>query len=171
MFVEAIILSLIIGLIRGGKLKRIKALNTGTMLLLLIGIVVQYFMYYVGIIEDASNFEIILKYSTQLQIVSYILILIGIVANIRFRSLWVMLVGYVLNFVVFVTNGWRIPNLIENSVQNVKFPTLGYTIKFFEPYPIPNMLTLGDLIISFAVFALIQEVMIGGNSNRKGYRF
>lgn len=170
MFVEALILSIIIGLIRGGRIKRLKILNLTSIWAILLGIVIQYLLSFLDIVEGNGIVDVILKYRTQIQIFSYILILIGIVLNYRIRSLWAIFVGYGLNFISIAFNGWTIPNLIENSVQDVKLPILGYTIEFFEPYPLPKLLTLGDIIISFGIFALIQEVMIGGSSHNRRYR-
>lgn len=167
MFLEAIILSIIIGLIRGGSLKRIRNLNSSSIWVLLLGIVIQYLLVFLDTIEGNNSVGLVLRYNTQIQIFSYLLILIGVIFNIRFRSLWALLVGYVLNFISLASNGWIIPNLIENPLQNVKFPILGYTIKVFEPYPLPRLLTLGDIIISFGIFALIQEVMVGGSHSRR----
>lgn len=170
MFVEALILSIIIGLIRGGKIKRIRILNSGSIWVLLLGIVIQYLLSILNLVEGNGSVVFILKYTTQIQVFSYILILIGIIMNIRIKSLWALFVGYGLNFISLAFNGWVIPNLIESPTQDVKFPILGYTIEFFEPYPLPKILTLGDIIISFGIFALIQEVMVGGSSYSRGYR-
>lgn len=170
MFLEAIILSIIIGLIRGGSIKRIRNLNSGSIWVLLLGIVIQYLLIFLDTIEGNGSVELVLRYYTQIQIFSYLLILIGVIFNMRFRSLWALLVGYGLNFISLAFNGWAIPNLIDNPPQDVKFPILGYTIKAFEPYPLPKLLTLGDIIISFGIFALIQEVMIGGGFHSRGYK-
>jgi len=170
MFAEAIILSIIIGLIRGGSIKRIRIINNSSFWAMLLGIVIQYLLIFLDAIEGNGSVEFALRYYTQIQVFSYILILIGIIFNIRLRSLWALLVGYGLNFISLAFNGWTIPNLIENTSQDVKFPVLGYTIKAFEPYPFPKLLTLGDIIISFGIFALIQEVMIGGSSHSRVYK-
>lgn len=170
MFIEAIILSLIIGLIRGGRLRKLKVLNRGSIYILILGIIIQYFIISIASIEDNEGINIILKYTKYIQILSYMLIFIGILLNLPIKSIWALLVGYVLNFIALVSNGWTIPNLIEATTENINFPLLGYTIEFFEPYPFPKVLTLGDMIISFGIFALIQELMVGSSYN-KGYRF
>lgn len=171
MFIEAIIISVIIGLIRGGKLRRFNALNRSSFWLLLLGVAIQYLVYFAGKADDIGVLDIIVKHSKEISIIAYILIFVGVISNIRFKSLWAVLTGIVLNVVSLATNGWVIPNLIENPSQNVNFPILGYTIRFYEPYPIPQTLSLGDIIISFGIFALIQEVMLGSQSNKVGFRF
>ncbi|NLX62342.1 MAG: DUF5317 domain-containing protein [Tissierellia bacterium] len=170
MFIEAVILSLIVGLIRGGRLRNLRLLNKGSIYLLILGILIQYFISFMATMEDNESIAIILKYNNLIQILSYILIFIGIILNLRIKSIWTLLVGYGLNFMALASNGWAIPNLIEVPVEDVNFPLLGYTIEFFEPYPFPKILTLGDMVISFGIFALIQEIMTEGSYN-KGYTF
>ena len=193
MFIEAILISIIIGLLRGGKLKRFKAINHKTMWILVFGMVIQYILVFLNRVEEIGSISKILLYTKQAQIISYILILIGIVTNSKFKSLWIVTVGFLMNFFVIMTNGWRRPILLEgvkltNSsglyemiemgkvalytpiVESTKYPILGDIIIFAEPYPISRIISLGDLIISFGIFALIQEIMLGKSSFMKGYR-
>ncbi|MCF6465256.1 DUF5317 family protein [Clostridium sp. Cult2] len=171
MFVEAILISIIIGLIRGGKLKRFKSINHKTIWVFILGILIQYIFVFLSKVEEIDGLNKLLVYNKQLQIISYILILIGVLTNIKLRSFWAILFGYVLNFIVLISNNWERPNLINNPmVEDIKFPVLGDTILFSEPYPIPRTMSLGDLIISFGIFALIQEIMLGEDSFMGGYR-
>ncbi|CCQ94610.1 conserved membrane hypothetical protein [[Clostridium] ultunense Esp] len=172
MFAEAILISIILGLIRGGNLKRFKSINHKTMWIFILGILIQYILGFLSKAEGIDSLNKILLYNKQLQILSYILILIGILFNLKLRSLWVVLLGYVLNFLVLATNNWERPNLINNPIMDhIKFPFLGDTILFSESYPLPKIISLGDLIISFGIFALIQEIMLGEDSFMGGYRF
>ena len=171
MFLEAIVLSVIIGYIRGGKLRGSRRLNRITILLLILGIAIQYVLTYAGEFADISNMELIVKYNKIIQILSYILILIGILTNIKVKSMWAVLAGYILNFISTILNGWNMPNILENGAENVSLPVLGKTIQFFAPYPLPKVLSLGDVIISFGIFSLIQEIMLSDDGYRSGYRF
>ena len=193
MFIEAILISIIIGLIRGGRLKVPKAVNHKTMGLFVFGIIIQYMLIFLTGMDETSSINKILSYTKQAHIISYILILIGIVTNIKFKSLWVALVGFLMNFFVIGLNGWKMPISLEGIkligspnlyemidsgkmalytpiVDSTKYPILGNIIIFANPYPISRIISLGDLIISFGIFALIQEIMLGKGSNR-GYRF
>lgn len=193
MFIEAILISIIIGLVRGGKLKRFKAISHKTMWVLILGMIIQYILVFLNRVEEIGSISKVLLYTKEVQIISYILILIGVVANFKFRSLWAVLVGFLMNFFVIGTNGWKRPILLEGIeltsmsglnkmiemgkvalytpiTENTKYPILGDIIVFADPYPISRIISLGDLIISFGIFALIQEIMLGGSSFRKGYR-
>lgn len=171
MFIEAIVISLIIGFIRGGKLRGFRRLNKVTTLLFILGAVVQYLISSIGQFADASSVELILRYIKPIQILSYLLILVGLLTNYRVRSIWPVLVGYILNFISLVSNGWLMPDLVANEVENVKLAFLGKTIQFFEPYPLPKLISLGDLIIAFGIFSLIQEMMLSDDGYRTNYRF
>ena len=182
MFVEAILISIIIGLLRGGKLRRFNNVHNKTIWLLLSGMLIQYMLIFANKLEEMESINKVLKYNKEILIFSYALILIGILTNIRLKSLWMVLLGYFLNFLVLASNGWRIPIIegiglanMENSIYNyidggTKFPQLGDTIFFSKPYPIPRIISLGDLVISFAIFALIQEIMMGEDLFMSGYR-
>ena len=98
MFIEAILISIIIGLIRGGKLKRFKVLNNKTMWILVFGMLIQYILIFLNRVEEIDSISKILMYTKQAQIISYILVLIGIVTNSKFKSLWIATVGFLMNF-------------------------------------------------------------------------
>jgi hypothetical protein len=194
MFIESIVISIIIGFIRGGKIKRFKATNHKTMWILLFGIVIQYALIFLNRVEEIGSISKILSYTKEILIISYLLILIGLVTNLKFRSLWAVLIGYMMNFLVIAANGWKKPILLEGIelfnvkglkemiemgksalytpiVESTKYPALGDIIIFSNPYPISKIISLGDLVISFGIFALIQEIMLGEDSFMGGYRF
>ncbi|QQY80085.1 hypothetical protein EDD65_10196 [Keratinibaculum paraultunense] len=194
MFVEAILFSLIIGIIRGGKLKNFKGVNQKTLWMLIIGILMQYILVFLNRIEQMKIVNDILSYTKIILIFSYILILIGIFTNIKFKSLWAVLVGFILNLLVMIANGWKMPILLEgvNLIgfetlyeliekgkssfyvaigENIKYSILGDIIIFANPYPIARIISIGDIIISFGIFAFIQEVMLRETSFIGGYRW
>jgi hypothetical protein len=194
MFIESIVISIIIGFIRGGKIRKFKAKNHKTIWILLFGMVIQYALIFLNRVEEIGSISKILSYTKEILIISYLLILIGLVTNLKFRSLWAVLIGYVMNFLVIAANGWKKPILLEGIelsnakglkemieigknalytpiVESTKYPVLGDIIIFSNPYPISKIISLGDLVISFGIFALIQEIMLGEDSFMEGYRF
>lgn len=194
MFIESIVISIIIGFIRGGKIRKFKAKNHKTIWILLFGMVIQYALIFLNRVEEIGSISKILSYTKEILIISYLLILIGLVTNLKFRSLWAVLIGYMMNFLVIAANGWKKPILLEGIelsnakglkemieigknalytpiVESTKYPVLGDIIIFSNPYPISKIISLGDLVISFGIFALIQEIMLGEDSFMEGYRF
>lgn len=192
MLIEAILFSLIIGLIRGGKLKRFRALNHRTIWLLILGMLLQYMLVFLHKIELIGSLEKIVSYSKEIMLISYILILAGIFTNIKFRSLWLTFAGFLMNFIAFAMNNWKIPILAEGTLllesnilneiletgptylytpiaENIKNPLLGNIIIFSNPYPISKIISLGDVVVAFGIFALIQEIMLTDDSFMGGY--
>ena len=190
-FIEAIIVSIIIGFVRGGRLKKLRAANRKTIWLLAFGILIQYILIFLNSIDDTGSISSVLSYAKQAQVISYILILIGVITNFKTKSLWMVLVGILMNLFVIGVNGWKKPVLLEGLeltsnaslyeiieagkaalytpiTDSTKYPILGDIIIFAKPYPISRMVSLGDLIISFGIFTLIQEIMLRANSSR-GY--
>ena len=184
MFIELIILSLIIGLVRGGKISRFKNINFKKMWLFIIAILIQYFLFSINHIEEVHLFDNLFKYLKQLIIISYILLFIGIIINLRYKSLWLILAGSILNFIVLLANGWKRPVLEEGLklvgidtllplyipiLEETKLSILGDIIIVSKPYPFPHVFSIGDIIISLGLFMLIQEIMLSdrGNTNLK----
>ena len=193
MLIEAIVFSLIIGLIRGGKLRKMKAINNKTIWLLIFGILMQYILVFLNQTEAIGSLSKILSYTKEILIISYILILIGIFTNLKFRSLWLSLIGFILNLFVLISNNWKVPILAEGVplidspnlesllkagntylytpiIDGTKYPILGDIIVFSKPYPMAKIISFGDLLIGFSIFLLIQEILLGEDYFMGGYR-
>ncbi|MEY8303876.1 DUF5317 domain-containing protein [Anaerosalibacter bizertensis] len=183
MFIEIIILSIIIGLVRGGKLSRFKRVNFKKMWVLILALIIQYFLVTINFIEELHYLDGVFRFTKQLSIISYILLFIGIIINLRYRSLWVVLAGSVMNILAMIFNGWKRPILVEGIellgfedlgflleqgklplytpiVEKTKLAILGDIIVLPKPYPYPHIFSLGDFIIYLGLFVLIQEIMI-----------
>lgn len=195
MFIEVILLSIIVGLIRGGKFTKLFKVNFRRMWLLIFAFIFQYFIIFINSIEEIQMAEKLSKYGKQIIILSYILLFIGIFINIKYKSLWVILGGSVLNLFVLVANQWRIPILKESLnlvgldnlalmlegnnlplyisiTDGAKYSMLGNIITISKPYPFPHIMSIGDLIICFGLYTLIQEIMLGeGDSDRTAIKF
>lgn len=188
MLIEAVILSVIIGLIRGGKIKGLKRFSRKSLWFLIIGIVIQGSIIIMNNLVEFKSIGKILTYSKELVILSYILILLGIIGNYTCRPLWIALIGYIMNFIPLVANNWKKPILIEGLqltknkglikiienrqaglytplIEGVKYPVLGNYIVFSKPYLLAKVVSLGDFIIGIGIFILIQDLM----KNNRGY--
>lgn len=186
MFIEAILVSIVIGLIRGGKFRRLRYLNYKNMWILISGIAIQYMLIFLSGLDGLDIVNNIMLFTKEIQVLSYALILFGIITNIKYKSLWLILAGYFMNFIVIWRNGWKMPILLEAVpliampslkemvetgralyipiTQGTKLPALGNIIVFADPYPIAKIISMGDLIVGFGVFILIQEIMLGKDS-------
>ncbi|HHV38896.1 MAG TPA: DUF5317 domain-containing protein [Tepidimicrobium sp.] len=186
MLIEAILISIIVGMIRRGKLRRLRALTHRSMWILILGIAIQYILFFLSGLEDMDMVNLVVTYSREIQILSYFLILIGIVANMRYRASKFLLAGYGMNFLAIWANQWKIPilseaiplidgsglkDMVESGItlytsisQGTRFPILGNIIVFADPYPLAKIISVGDLIIGLGIFLLIQQIMLGRDS-------
>lgn len=188
MFIELIVLSVIIALIRGGTFYRFKYINFKRIWPLILALVIQYFLVSINLLEEFHFYEKVAMYLKQLLFISYVLLFVGIIINLHYRSLWPVLAGTILNFFVLAANKWKRPILLdglkllhledalwmlENNqlplfsaiTEGTKYPILADIIVVPKPYPFPTMLSLGDLLIGLGLFTLIQEIML---SERNG---
>jgi len=189
-FIEVIILSIIVGLIRGGKFTRLIKVDFKRVWILIFAFVFQYFLVFINSTEEIQMMGKLYNYLKQLIILSYILLFIGIFANIKYRSLWLVLSGTVLNFFAVVVNHWKIPILKEGfklvglkdmytmleggnlplytAISDAtKYPVLGKIIAISKPYPFPNIISIGDLLMCFGLYTLIQEIMLSEGAQEK----
>ncbi|NLJ78686.1 MAG: DUF5317 domain-containing protein [Tissierellia bacterium] len=188
MLIEAIIISIVVGIIRGGKLRRLKALTRRGMWILIFGIAIQYILFLLSGLGDMDMNMVngIVSYSREIQILSYILILLGIAVNMRYRASKLLLGGYLMNFMAVWGNHWKVPilseaiPLIDGSglekvtgegislytpiANSTKLPILGNIIVLADPYPLAKMISIGDVVVGIGIFLLIQEVMLGRDS-------
>lgn len=186
MFIEFIILSIVIGLIRGGKFSNLFKVNFKKMWLLIAALIIQYLLIVINFMDEVNYIDKLFRYMNKLAIISYVLLLIGIIMNLRYKSLWVVLGGAILNFTVMAANNWKRPILLEGIglegferfhrlleqgnlplyttiTHGTKLSVLGDIIIVPKPYPYPHIFSIGDLIISLGLFTLIQEIMFFGN--------
>lgn len=188
MLIELIVLSLIIGLIRGGTFNNFKYINFKKIWPLILALVIQYFLVSINLLEEFNFYEKIAMYLKQLLFISYVLLFVGIIINLHYRSLWPVLAGAFLNFFVLAVNNWKRPVLLEGLkllhfedalwmmennqlplfsaiTEGTKYPILADIIVVPKPYPFPTMLSLGDLLIGLGLFTLIQEIMLSGRND------
>lgn len=185
LLVESLIASIVIGKIRGGKLSRISYIRFKKVWLFIIALLIQ-----LGIIVFSSiESSILFNYLKELYIASFILLFIGIIFNANFKSLWTIFIGAALNMVPFIYNNGKIPISIDGLklaglsdiaqyvhdgklalytpiTEATKHAFLGDIITIPAPYPFPQMLSIGDMLIALGLFIFIQSIMLDRNIER-----
>ncbi|MDR7870981.1 MAG: DUF5317 domain-containing protein [Tissierellaceae bacterium] len=178
MIIEPTVLSLIVAKLRKGKIKNLEKIEIKAWYLLLIAASIQIISSIFkknGLIFESGLFF--------LHILSYILILICILLNLNKNSMKAFLIGVVLNFIVIFANGGKMPvslNGIKGINDNIstelpmsdydikhqgvtsdtKFVYLSDIILIPKPYPLPKILSIGDIFIMIGLFIFIQEAMV-----------
>ncbi|MGF7059811.1 DUF5317 domain-containing protein [Brassicibacter mesophilus] len=185
MLIESLLASIVIGLIRGGKLSRFSHIRFTKVWTFILAVILQ-----VGIILfGLSGNHIVLKYIKEIYIASYVLLFIGILLNINYRSLWVVIIGTLANLFVFFTNGGKTPISVESLkligfsdlatmveggkvtlytplAESTKYAFLGDIITVPQPYPYPQILSVGDIIIALGLFLFVQSIMLNEGYDR-----
>ncbi len=177
MIIEAVLLGIIIGLVRGGKISRLKYINLKGSFLFLLAIILH-----IGIIiMNLGVFEYNTNYYTIMLTSSYILILVGLIINIHSRYFILIISGLAINFVCFAANNFRFPinsnavkltygnefyqHLINNEIkffiplEEAKLSFLGNTIYINMPFVNDLIISIGDIVIALGIILFIQSVM------------
>jgi len=174
MFIEPTLISVIIAKLRGGRFKNLENVHIRAWYLLILSALIQ------GILS-------LFKYSNIYKIViiviigiTYLLMIITAILNINRNYMKIFLIGIILNLVVIMGNGGHMPVSLEGikginqetilperefDIKHVavnkdtKFVYLADIILIPRPYPLPKILSLGDIFLMIGVFVFFQEEM------------
>lgn len=183
MLIESMGTSLIIGKIRKGKIKNIGNIHVRGWYLFIIGFILEFTSVLLKVKNIDFAVKILEDYFIYIHCLSYILIIIGLILNFDKKSVILIFIGTVLNFVVIMLNGGQMPvsaskmisaglseqammlknnQIITHTVINdtTVLPILGDIIPLSKPYPLPKMVSIGDIFLGLGVFFFIQEAMI-----------
>ncbi|MBS4538127.1 DUF5317 domain-containing protein [Clostridium sp. D2Q-11] len=181
-----LIFAIIVGWLKGGKLRRLGNLDFRYLWMFIVALLLQYLIILFG----GQDIKFISDYFTEIYIASYILLFIGIIINIKNRPLLIILVGSVLNFFVFIMNDGNIPVSLEglklagmNEVveiiqsgqlklytsltETTKYGHLGQVISIHESFPFPQVFSIGDFIIGLGLFIFIESAMTSKGLDRR----
>src|SRR6056297_2561891 len=119
------------------------------------------------------------EYFIWIHCISYQLILIGIVLNLEKKYMKIFFLGTLLNFIVILFNGMKMPvrlpldmvNAWENFIylnssrdlihtimnSNTRLNFLGDIFVLKDPYPFTKAVSIGDILLLLGFFFMIQE--------------
>jgi len=138
-----------------------------------------YLFFLSVIIQFALKLGYFENYYFPIITISYLIILLGIVKNFRRNSMKLMFVGTLLNFLVIVANKGYMPvytkglafagydlsastsifldrfHILTNDNTSLIF--LADIVPIPEPFPLPQMLSIGDFFMMVGVFIFFQS--------------
>lgn len=194
MFLEAVILGVVIGIVRNGSLRNISITKIRGWFLAILAFVLQISTL---MFRDMS---FIISYGRYLYVISAILILLTLAVNIDKKGMWLILIGAILNFLVVIMNRNRMPidfdglrlaglqniidGIMDGSISNYMSLDevtgwtrhLGKYIVIPKPYPMAKVISIGDILMSIGIILLIQGEMLKSYMSMKnrmvrmGYR-
>ncbi|MFA9422033.1 MAG: DUF5317 family protein [Sedimentibacter sp.] len=173
MFFEALILGIVIGFIRGGKISRLAYVNFSARPI----IYVSAFLYLCITIMNLGLYDYSSFLYAGFLFVSFILTLVFLVLNISMKFMYLPLVGLCSNLLVFTLNGFKFPLASESAAkvygpetydllksgkilfftaaENARLSFLGNVI------PVGNLfiLSIGDIIAAIGITLVVQAII------------
>ncbi len=179
MIFEGLVLGIIIGKLRGGKIEYLGKFMFRSSFLLVFALILQIGT---SILISIGN-EMAINNRMLLYIISYIMLFIVLFFNLERKSVWLILIGAVANFAALVLNGGSMPidvALLEkmgfkNMFQSFKIGAMpnyidinkasSFTVylakRFATPsiYPLKQIFSIGDILISLGILIFTQSIM------------
>lgn len=182
MFIEAIVLGFLIALLRKGKIRNIERMYIkGWYLFILSGLIQVTISFFKGKTQLLGPvfFE---HYFFYIHLITYLLLIVGILLNIKKRFMVFIFIGMLLNFIVIFSNGGKMPVSFKNVKgyehyteeapdkpynikhslvsEDTKFVCLADVIVLPRPYPLARIISIGDIFIMIGMFLFFQESMV-----------
>lgn len=182
MVIETIILSLLLGKFKGGKIRNLGNLYINGWYLILVSFLIEIISLLIvsNFTGNWSNF-IEAKFF-YIHVFIYLLLLIGLFMNFHEEGFRVVLLGALGNFFPILLNGGKMPvsikalkysnlytqlslldegrimthGLVDNTTKLV---FLGDIIPIPKPYPLPKIISIGDIFIAIGLLIIIIKFM------------
>lgn len=177
MFLEGILIGILIGYIRKGRIKNIGNIEIKGKALILIAFIIQlsFLLLNTGLLDlKFEYYELILT-------LSYILIIISIFMNFNIKYMVVVVAGALINFITFIINDFQI-GVTEEASKKVFSQEIFYLLKegnirLFNIIPegsfykggfipwnrmlvFPSLVSIGDILIFIGVILIVQNIMV-----------
>ncbi len=174
MLLDILIISIIVTVLSGHKLSRLKELDLKWIELFIIGFLIQLGIVWLSF----KNVGFVEKYHFPLHILSFLLLFIGIYKNLHIPGFKWIGIGVFLNFLVIVANNGQMPvsgiGLTKVGLSSYKevlesgkylthtligkgthLPFLADRFYIPHPYPRPTLFSIGDIFIGIGIFVLL----------------
>ncbi len=179
LYVYIIIISIIIGLLRNGKLSSLSQISLKRIELIVLACLIQAGLIFLG----SKKVKFVFDYSSYMIIFSYIVLLLAVWYNKELKGMKIIALGIIFNFIVIVANGGNMPVLLSSLykaglndfalvlkegtyvthtliTEKTLFGFLADVIPLPSPFPDPSVVSVGDFLMFYGVFSLIQNAMV-----------
>jgi len=179
LYVYVIIISIVIGLLRKGKLSSLSQISIKKIELIVLACLIQGGIIFLG----SKEIKFVLDYSPYMIIFSYIVLLLAVWYNKTLKGIKIIALGIIFNFIVIVANGGHMPVLLSSLYkvglndfalvlkegtyithilisEETLFRFLADVIPLSPPSPDPSVVSAGDFLMFYGVFGLIQNAML-----------
>lgn len=181
MFIEPALLSLLVAKLRGGRFKNLENVKIKGWYVYIIAAIIQGSLSIINKLHTPWGNKIISDYLIHIIIITYLITIITVALNIKKNYMKIFIIGIILNLIVIVGNGGQMPVSLE-GVKGIHtettLPERGYDIKHRavtedsrfvyladiilipRPYPLPKILSIGDVFLMLGIFVFFQEEML-----------
>lgn len=187
MFIEAIVIGFIVAIFRKGKIRNIENLHINGWYLFIAAGLIQVSISWLKSKNQLLGPEFFDKYFVYVHLLTYLLMIVGVILNIRKNFMRFILIGMLLNCIVIFANGGKMPvsfknvkgyenyteDMLDKSdikhslvTEDTKFVYLADVIVLPRPYPLARIISIGDIFLMIGVFLFFQESMV---KKRRGY--
>ncbi|WDV46751.1 DUF5317 family protein [Clostridiaceae bacterium M8S5] len=181
MIVESILVSLIVGKIRKGRFVNILNASIRGLFLFIFAAILKISAVIAYNNDMYGLAKYIKEYFFYVQGLVYILIIIGLILNIKLKSFVIITVGFIMNMLVVAVNKGKMPvskeavdyiksssnctNCINDlyqiiALESTKIPYIGKIVPIPYPSEFAKIISVGDIIIAIGVFVFIQSLML-----------
>lgn len=179
LYVYIIIISIVIGLLRKGKLSSLSQISLKRIELIVLACLIQAGLIFLW----PKKVKFVLDYSSYLIIFSYIVLLLAVWYNKKLKGMKIIALGIILNVIVIVANSGHMPVLLSSLykaglndfalvlkegtyvthvliTEKTLFGFLADVIPLSPPFPDPSVVSAGDFLMFYGVLSLIQNTMV-----------
>jgi len=179
LYLYIIIISIIVGLLRNGRLSSLSQISLNRIELIILACLIQAGLIFLG----SKKVKFVLNYSSYMIIFSYITLLLAVWYNKKLKGIKIIALGIIFNFIVIVANGGHMPVLLSSLYkaglndfalvlkegtyithvlisEKTLFGFLADVIPLPPPFPDPSVVSVGDFLMFYGVFSLIQNAMV-----------
>ena len=181
MFLEPAVLSIAIAKLRGGKIKNLGKAHIKGYWFFILAAVIQAALSFIKFYDLPLANLLLQSGLVYIMLASYTVLLLVIIANWEKSYMKLFFIGLLLNMVVIIWNDGRMPvslNGIDGIRQESVLPERNFDIKHTavdkdtklvwladiilipRPYPLPKILSIGDIFIMGGVFLFFQKEML-----------
>ncbi len=185
MFLEPAVLSIIVARLRGGHLRNLENVCIKGWYLFLVAALIQGLLSIGKKTDIALANKILEGYSVYIIVFTFFLMIVAVILNIKKNYMKMLFIGLVLNLIVMAGNGGKMPVFLngiegirdeisvdvqlpqgefdikhEAAGKNTKFIYLADIILIPKPYPLPKILSIGDIFLMLGAFQFFQEEMV-----------
>lgn len=177
MWIEAIVIGIIVGLLRGGRVSHLSNLNLRQINIFVLGVIVQLLPMFLG------SFGFVREKATLIYFAGYLLVFVFLLFNFSKRGFKFLLAGAALNLLTLLIHGFKMPvyvNSIQTKIVKMKLAIkTGELVNYlpleeldsFSDYlgkiiPMPDfylgipVISIADLIITLGIILVIQASMV-----------